>query len=180
MRLGIYLLGILIACSAQAKDVYLTVPEFLSKGFDGAQPAVKTLWLNKQQKDTAADIIQHPVNALRVRYWQLGERTAWILEEIGKELPITIGVVIEGERIQRVEILTYRESRGGEVRFPAFRQQFVNGKLDDKYRLDSTINGITGATLSVRAVTRVAELALYYHQQADNDTNFAAKPESNP
>ncbi|MCB1668724.1 MAG: FMN-binding protein [Pseudomonadales bacterium] len=157
---------ILFTTSIQAKGVYLSTNDFLAESFNHQQPALETLWLGKAHKLTAAKIMNRPVNSLRVRYWKLGNRTAWILEEIGKELPITIGIVIDSDRIHKVEILEYRESRGGEVRYPAFRKQFINGKLDENYRLNSKIDGITGATLSVRAVTRTANLALYYHKQA--------------
>ena len=160
------LLLALAPVAAVAKGVYLSTEEFLAKSFNQQKPALKTLWLNNDQKAIATDIMHRSVRALRVRYWAQGNRTAWIMEEIGKELPITIGIVVEDNHIASVDILTYRESRGGEVRFKAFRRQFVNGKLDAKNQLDSKIDGITGATLSVRAVTRTANLALYYHQLA--------------
>ncbi|HCS29554.1 MAG TPA: FMN-binding protein, partial [Spongiibacteraceae bacterium] len=59
-----------------------------------------------------------------------------------------------------IRILTYCESRGGEVRHPFFTEQFEGAQLGADDTLDRQIDGITGATLSVRAVTRVAEAAL--------------------
>ena len=92
------------------------------------------------------------------------------MEEIGKELPITIGVLVnginEGSHIEQVKILAFRESRGWEVRYPAFTTQYQNVKITPpNHKLDQHIDGITGATLSVRAVTKVARLALFFHQQ---------------
>ncbi len=81
-------------------------------------------------------------------------------------MPISIGVVIENDAIKTVKILAYRESRGGEVRFPSFMAQYRGATLDAEGKLDRSIDGITGATLSVWAVNRVAALALYYHSQA--------------
>ena len=69
-------------------------------------------------------ILGHSFAGLRVRYWASGERTAWVFEEIGKELPITVGVVVDNNGIALLSILEYRESRGGEVRYPFFTQQF--------------------------------------------------------
>jgi Na+-translocating ferredoxin:NAD+ oxidoreductase RnfG subunit len=46
------------------------------------------------------------------------------------------------------------------VRHPAFTQQFSDAKLENN-KLDRHIDGITGATLSVRAMTAVVTLALY-------------------
>ena len=87
-----------------------------------------------------------------------------MLEEIGKELPITIGVTIRDGSITNVKVLEFRESRGWEVKYPFFTDQFRDASLDKKHRLDRDIDGITGATLSVSAVTRIARVALILHE----------------
>jgi len=94
------------------------------------------------------------------------------IEAIGKELPITVGVVIENSEIVAVDILVYRESRGWEVHLPAFRAQFVGVSLANKPVkstdvpvLDESIDGISGATLSVRALTGITRLALAMHHE---------------
>ena len=106
------------------------------------------------------------IRGIRMRYWAHDGKTAWIMEEIGKERPITIGVVVNNHQIERIKILAFRESRGWEVRYPAFTAQYENVKITPDYKLDQSIDGITGATLSVRAVNKVATLSLFYHQQA--------------
>ena len=83
-------------------------------------------------------------------------------------MPITIGVVVAEGKIEQVKILAYRESRGGEVRYPAYTRQYLGASLTNKNNLDQSIDGITGATLSVWAVNKVAALALYYHGQVIN------------
>ncbi len=60
-------------------------------------------------------------------------------------------------------MLEFRESRGWEVRYPFFTRQFEDARLNGKDRLDRDIDSITGATLSVHAVTRVARVALIMH-----------------
>ncbi|HEX2138113.1 MAG TPA: FMN-binding protein, partial [Woeseiaceae bacterium] len=109
-------------------------------------------------------LLGHEYRSLRVRYWRQGDKTAWILDEIGKELPITIGVVVDGGAISEVRILEFREIRGWEVRYPFFTEQFRGAELTGS-DLSTDIDGITGATLSVGAVTRVAKAALYLHEQ---------------
>lgn len=148
-----------------AKGEYLTQEEFLRQAFSDNTPELQQHYLSKPDKAAAKEILGHRFKPFRVRYWAQAQRSAWVLEEIGKEKPITIGVVIEDNAIERVRILTFRESRGWEVRFPAFTRQFEAAKLDQKTELTKTINGITGATLSVTAVRSVARLALYLHQQ---------------
>ena len=156
---------LLFSSAALSKGVYQTVPEFLDDVFISAPPKQAYLWLTPELKESASKIIGHQVRGMRVRYWASGKKTAWVMEEIGKELPITIGVVVSQDRINQVKILAFRESRGGEVRYPAFTAQYQNVKIMPDNKLDTHIDGITGATLSVRAVTKVTTLALFYHQQ---------------
>ena len=127
------------------------------------------LWITKRLKPAIHDILGRDLGVLRLRYWGLNGRTVWILEEIGKEEPITTGIVVNRGAIEQVKVLIFRESRGWEIRYPVFTDQFKHARLDDEKRLDRNVDGITGATLSVRAVNKLARLALYLHQ----DTPFA-------
>ena len=68
------------------------------------------------------------------------------------------------DRVERVKVLVYRESRGWEVRHDFFTTQFTGATLQANERLDRPIDGISGATLSVRAVTRLTEIALLLHR----------------
>ncbi len=143
------------------KGVYQTPADFISHAFVDATPQAKALWLTQEDKIIIADILQHKFNRMRIRYWQLANETVWILDEIGKEKPITIGVHIKDKKINQFKVLTFRENRGDEVRHGFYSQQFINAKLKDNKQLSQHIDGITGATLSVRATTKVARLALW-------------------
>lgn len=164
-------LTVLLFLSGHASGAtYLAPDDFVARSFD-VRPEVKTLWLNQEYQSTAKQVLGHPYQGLRIRYWRAGDRTLWILDEIGKEKPITIGVVIDGAEIARVAILEFRESRGGEVRHPFFTRQFRHLELQDDLGLSGNIDGISGATLSVKAVTNIARFALYLHNDivSDND-----------
>lgn len=80
---------------------------------------------------------------------------AIVTEEIGRFHAITflVGVSAEG-RVRRVDVLIYRESRGGEVRHRRFLRQFEGKGVRDPIRLNRDLLNITGATLSVRAMSR--------------------------
>lgn len=169
-------LTLLLVLTAQTRaEEYLSQNDFLAQAFPGQTPKAATLWLKAEQKSVAQKIFGHPYQGLRVRYWALGESTAWILEEVGKERPIRIGVVIDQAQIRQVSILAFEESRGWEVRYPFFTDQFAGASATATQTLDKNIDGITGATLSVRAVTGVARWALYLnslvnpHLQAQQD-----------
>ena len=159
---------LLLVCwgSALARGTYQTPEDFLAEAFDGRVPAPRVLWLTGARKDTVRRILGHPYRSLRVRYWLSGARSAWVLEEIGKDQPITFGVLIEDGRLARIRVLVFRESRGSEIRHPFFTEQFEGRRLDDELKLDGPIDGISGATLSVRAMKKIAALALYLDAEA--------------
>lgn len=156
----------LLAGAAPAR-ADMALADFLAQSFaPAAAPAPDMLWLTPAIKQRAAAILGHPYAGLRTRYWRLGERTAWVLDEVGKEQPITMGVVVEKGQILNIEVLAYRESRGGEIRQGFFRRQFDRAALRPGDKLDRSIDGITGATLSTSAMTRIARLALAFHDEA--------------
>ena len=75
-------------------------------------------------------------------------------EVLGKHENITyaVGVSPDG-RVTGVEILSYREAYGGEVRLPDWRAQFDGKTLASPFKLDGDIANISGATLSCRSIT---------------------------
>jgi len=127
--------------------------------------AMKALWLTAEQQAAIAAILSHPYAGVRIRYWLDDDRLAFVLNEIGKELPITFGVVVGPNGIHHMDVLVFRESRGDEIKADGFRQQFVHAQLTEEGALTQTIDGISGATYSVRSMTKVAKLALYLQQQ---------------
>ena len=169
LRLSILLLllasGPVFAGPGGEAGRYLETDDYLQDIFPVATPAAKTLWVTGDVRTAVERMLGHSFKSLRVRYWYDGVTSAWILDEIGKELPITIGVSVAAGAIDNVRVLEFRESRGWEVRYPFFTDQFVDARLESDERLDRHIDGITGATLSVKAVTRVARIALLLHDQ---------------
>lgn len=143
---------------ATSSNDFLTQHQFDTK-------AMKALWLNSQQQAAVADILSHPYAGVRIRYWHDQDRLAFVLNEIGKELPITFGVVVGPNGISNMEVLVFRESRGDEIKAEGFRQQFTHAQLTEDGGLTQNIDGISGATYSVRSMTKVAKLALYLQQQ---------------
>ena len=159
------LLLLVVAGTALARGVYQAPDDFLAEVFAGSPPPAAVVWLRGEVKTNVADILGHNYPALRIRYWGAGQRTAWILEEIGKEKPITVGLVVEDNALQNIRVLEFRESRGWEVRHGFFTDQFNGARLTEEQELDRSIDGISGATLSVRALEKLARLAIYLHSQ---------------
>lgn len=150
----------------QAKNVYQEPDNFINEVFAGVTPDVKRLWIDNELKEKIHKILGHDLSLLRLRYWQHQQRTAWILEEIGKTEPITLGFVINKGSIELTRVLIFRESRGWEIRHPFFTDQYINATLTTELDLNRHIDGISGATLSVAAFNRLARLALMLDQQS--------------
>lgn len=154
--------------SAAADEYYLQPGAFLEQAFDGAPPEASLVWLTGERADTVTAILDHRPASLRVRYWKKDERTVWILEEIGREELITAGFVVDNGRLADVRVLAFRESRGWEIKHDFFTRQFDGLALAEDHRLDGPIDNITGATLSVNAMRRMARLALYLDAEVRN------------
>jgi hypothetical protein len=150
-----------------ADTVYETELAFLTRAFTDSPPEPNLLWLSGDRKSTVRQLLGHDYSALRLRYWCQAGRSAWILDEIGKELPITVGIIVENNYIKNLRVMTYRENRGGEVATPSFTDQFINSELEENNRLNVRIDGISGATLSVQSLTRLATIALYLHTESN-------------
>ena len=144
------------------EHVYKQPSQFIKDSFGGSIPETSVLSLSSADKARAKNIMAHSYGESRVRHWTQGSRSVWILEEIGKTEPITTGILIENGHIKSVEILIYRESHGWEVSKPFFTKQFAHASLKSDGMLSADIRNVAGATLSVRAVTKLARLALYF------------------
>jgi hypothetical protein len=165
------LLLLMLALPAWAADQEAEIFRFLGETF-AQPPAAEALWLVGDLQPAVRTILEHDYPAARVRYWRAEKRTVWVLDEIGKEMPITVGIAINEGAVEHVKVLVYRESRGWEVKSPSFTAQFFGAKLDDGKKLDKQIDGISGATLSVRALSRLTRLALLF----DRHINAGRKP----
>ena len=147
-----------------ATTVYEKPSEFIKSACGGALPPTRAIDLTATHQARIKRLLGHSYRPSRVRYWTSGSRLVVILDEVGKTQPITAGFVIKGGRIEQVKVLVYRESIGSEVRRPSFTKQFKGASLDRSGRLSRGINNIAGATLSVRALTELARVALYLDQ----------------
>jgi hypothetical protein len=158
---------LLLPLYAQSKDVYQAPEDFIEEVYAGSPPKSKKLWIRKDLKRQIREIMQHDLGVLRIRYWEKDERTTWILEETGKEKPITTGIVINDNKVELIRILVFRETRGWEVRYPFFTDQFRDVALNETLGLDKPIDGISGATLSVNALKKLARLSLLLHEYSN-------------
>jgi Na+-translocating ferredoxin:NAD+ oxidoreductase RnfG subunit len=86
-------------------------------------------------------------------------------EVVGKHEFITYAVALTVDaKVSGIEILSYRETHGYQVRNPDWRGKFVGKSLADPFKLDEDIPNISGATLSCRNVTDGVKRLLALHQ----------------
>jgi hypothetical protein len=139
-------------------QVYLTKKQAFKVAFPGADKVDREKkWPTDAQKVAIGKICQQEIDVRRINFY-VGKKGDSILgyalidHQIGKSFPITFMTVLNVDgTVRDVEILIYREPRGWETRYPSFMDQFTGMKAESDYR---TINSITGATLSVRALVK--------------------------
>ena len=171
--LTLFSLAMLIAlpaCYANT-DIQARQKAYLAQAFKGANVQEYKIWLLGDKKATVAKILGHNYKQMRVGYWTTpgnfspSARRVWFLQEIGKDKYIDVAITIETNAIQQLRILKFRESRGWEVKLPFFTKQFEQNTLTSDLKLSKKIDNISGATLSYRAVTNLAKMALYLNSQ---------------
>ena len=147
-----------------AEDVYQDPKDFIAESFQGSVPPEKILSIDPDLKEKISKIMGTHYKLGNTAYWAQEGRTVWILEDIGKYEPITVGIVVSPDAtLERIKVLIYRESHGWEVKHAFFTRQFEGSGLKRERKLDQSIDGIAGATLSVKALKRLGTLALLLH-----------------
>ncbi|HEX5055093.1 MAG TPA: FMN-binding protein [Gammaproteobacteria bacterium] len=144
---------------AYAAD-YLTVEQAQRLLFPDARVFLEyPLKLTKEQRDQIkrqAGVRQRRETQPVWRAEQDGRLLGWFIvdEVIGKHEFITYAVALSPDgRVLGVEIMNYRETRGGEVRAAEWRGHFTGKTLADPFKLDQDVPNISGATLSCRNLT---------------------------
>ncbi len=159
-----YLLLLLLSNPLLADDKR----DFISKIFS-SPPKPQRFWVDKSHSNFIKKHFNPSQVKLSYRYWQKNGKIVWILDEIGKERNITSGIVIAKNKVDYIEVITYRESRGGQVQSQRFRSQYV--QKDANSNLAKEIDSISGATLSVNAINKQIRLALWLSSQLTPNKN---------
>lgn len=114
-----------------------------------------TVELTREQQRSIAKASKVRVRFATIQAWKTPEGDWFILDQvIGKHENIDLAVALTREgRVQGIEVLTYRETYGHEIRNAKWRAQFHGRDHSEHLRLDRQIHNISGATLSCRHVT---------------------------
>ena len=102
----------------------------------------------------ADTVILDQTTVLRVTRADVPLGYARVLDVRGKDQPITLLVATDTAiRLRDIDVLVYREPYGGEVAYESWRRQFRGRGPGDSLTVGRDIRGISGATISVNAVT---------------------------
>jgi Na+-translocating ferredoxin:NAD+ oxidoreductase RnfG subunit len=144
---------------AYAAD-YLTLEQSQKQLFPEADRfSHQQIVLNASQQQAIESLSGLPIRSTK---WQIisahkgNEILGYLLADnvIGKFELITYAVALDSlGNVRQVEILSYRESHGYEIRLPAWRKQFIGKSVKSPLRVGSDIANISGATLSCNHVT---------------------------
>ena len=154
--------AVLAAAAGPAYAVqYLTVEQAQKLLFPAAAEfKPNELLLTDAQRDVVQKASGVRVREARVRAWVARDAQGTVLgrvfvdEVTGKHDLITYALAVAADgRVAGIEILDYRESYGGQIREPAWRQQFVGKSAHDALTVDAGIANISGATLSCNHVS---------------------------
>ena len=143
---------------------------FLSSQFNNEIPKKKRLIIKKDTKALLQKIMGDKYNKRIFSYWQKDNSTIWILNSIGKYKPITAGFVIQDCKIKSSHVLVYREQIGYEIKYPNFLLQFTDAELNSNMDLNIRVDNISGATLSVNSMERMAKTSLLLNKLSDENT----------
>jgi len=179
------LVGCLSAQPVESPDgpehvkIYLTLEEALALSFPKADTVWSETWRPTQLERTRIErrlgwrLADSRFTIYRGSRGDEDQGYAIVSNEIGLYKPITFMVKIgpgkdvgpgkdagANKKVQSVHVMVFRESRGGVVRRRRFLVQYQGKSIGSPIRINRDIIGVTGATLSVRAMNAGVKKAL--------------------
>lgn len=147
--------ALLLAPGGVHAQVYLSreqARQLLLPGKAATQVAVQLSKDQRKEIEKASDV---KVETRDLDAWKSKDGSWLIFDTVmGRYEAIDIAVAIDPEGEARgVEILTYREMYGYEVRSPKWRKQFHGKNADSKLKVNKDISNISGATISSKGIT---------------------------
>lgn len=134
---------------------YLTVEQAKRSLWGGAGMRKMDITLSSSQKSAIKKASGVRVRNSDLQVWKTSSGGWFILDQvIGKHENIDMAFALTSSgKVKGMEILTYRESYGHEVRNANWRAQFHGRGPSTDLKLDREIKNISGATLSCAHIT---------------------------
>lgn len=147
---------------------YLTVEQAQQAIFPGEKLSQSFINLTNQQVQEIERRSDTNVRRKQVQLWKSANGGFFIVDEVvGKHEYITYAAGLNPDgTVKQIEIMTYRESYGYEIRNADWRAQFVGKNSSAPLKLDKDIKNISGATLSCRHITEGVKRILATYEVA--------------
>jgi len=127
---------------------------------DSIEVISKKFKISKKVKSEIQNKVKQKFFRDQIYYWIIKKDDknigyALLDNSIGKSMPITYLVIFDSsQQIIHSSIIKYREGYGGEVKGKKWLAQFNGMRRDSLYGFPKDIAGISGATISIRSVTK--------------------------
>ncbi len=134
---------------------------------DSLKATAVTLTAVQTAKIQAAMGTKQPVKTAYAVY--IGKTDAVVIEEqMGKWGPIKFAIDIDKKerKVKSIEIFSMQEKRGVAVKTAGFLKQYVGKSTADTLEVGKDIRGVSGATISSKAVTTAVKRALLVYNEA--------------
>ena len=152
---------LLIAPAASAAATYWTTPAVLKHFFKSSQRVRAIEVLGSELADAGVTASKGKYLVYIGQSGEVIDGFAVVDDEKGQHMPITFGFLFDLQgRMKDVQIMSYREPYGDEIRDRRFLAQLVGKSKDDALKPGVDVDGVTGATISVRSTTIAARRAL--------------------
>ena len=150
------IVGALVSGSVEANaQTYLTIKQAKQIMWQDTAMQKMPVTLSIEQMKSISKAAKVRVRHNKINAWKTATGGWFIIDQvIGKHENIDIAVSLYANgKVKSVEVLTYRETYGGQVRNPKWLAQFHNKDNSEYLQLDKQIKNISGATLSCRHIT---------------------------
>lgn len=163
-RLVLLTAGIIVPRVVRSES-YLTVDQARAAIFPGSGFTKVGVTLTADQKKAIEKASKERVRQTELNVWKSSEGNWFIVDEVlGKHEFITYAVGISAAgAVRGIEVLTYRETYGHEIKLPKWRAQFHNKTSSAALKIDEDIKNISGATLSCVHLTDGVRRLLQTH-----------------
>ena len=160
--------------------IFQTIPSALKEIFhEGHEIKRKTLFLTKEQQKGLGQLIKEPIDSRLVVYYEgilknKLQGTVFIdTHRVRTNNESVLFLVSPDGKLSRVKVLKFLEPPDY-MASDRWINQLTGRVLNEKLSLRSEIHGITGATLTARALTMASRRVLALHQLLYSDGTLAA------
>ena len=155
LKTGILITALASNIASAYSQTYLTIEQAREIMWQDMPMTPIEFELSKEQMKSIAKASKVRVRNSKLKIWKTYDNGWFIIDQVtGKHENIDIAVSLTNEgKVKDIEVLTYRETYGGQVRDGRWLAQFNGLDNSEHLKLDKQIKNISGATLSCRHIT---------------------------